>query len=63
MALYHLLDNGIELALFRFENNVYYKDEDTYLVRLGGKNYGKGEFSKYQSEQNNDRGSRVEKIF
>lgn len=46
-----------------FENNVYYKDEDTYLVRLGGKNYGKNEFKTYQLEQNTDRGSRVEKLF
>lgn len=61
-AVYSTIDPEAEKQL-RFENNVYYKDEDTYLVRLGGRNYGKGEFSKYQSEQNNDRGSRVEKIF
>ena len=46
-----------------FENNIYYKDEDTYLVRLGNKNYGKNEFALYQKEQNKDKGSRVENIF
>ena len=32
MALYHLLDNGIELALFRFENNVWVVNSDNRLV-------------------------------
>ena len=43
--------------------NIYYKNEDDYLIRLGGKNYGKNEFEAYQAEQDNDRGSRVENIF
>ena len=61
-AIYSTIAPEAEKQLV-FANNVYYKDEDTYLVRLGGKNYGKNEFALYQSEQANDRGSRVEKLF
>lgn len=61
-AVYSTIDPEAEKQL-RFSNNVYYKDEDTYLIRLGGKNYGKNEFALYQAEQENDRGSRVEKLF
>ena len=32
MALYHLLDNGIEFALFCFENNVRVVNSDNRLV-------------------------------
>lgn len=46
-----------------FENNVYYKSEDTCLIRLGGKNYTKHDFATYQAEQQNDRASRVECVF
>ena len=32
MALYYLLDNGIELALFCFENNVWVVNSDNRLI-------------------------------
>lgn len=62
VAIYSTIAPEAEKQL-RFENNVYYKDEDDYLIRLGGKNYGKNELEAYQNEQDNDRGSRVENIF
>ncbi|MCR5353100.1 MAG: hypothetical protein K6D98_02230 [Clostridiales bacterium] len=46
-----------------FDNNVYYKTEDDYLIRLGGKNYGKADFERYKKEQNQDKSSRVEDIY
>ncbi len=46
---------------FEFDDNLYYKNEDTYLIRWGGKNYGKGEFEKYQKESGQDMHSKVEK--
>ena len=61
-AVYSTIAPDAEKQLV-FANNVYYKEEDTYLIRLGGKNYGKNEFAAYQTEQDNDRGSRVENIF
>ncbi len=61
-AIYSTIAPEAEKQL-RFENNIYYKNEDDYLIRLGGKNYGKNEFEAYQAEQDNDRGSRVENIF
>ena len=51
------------VALILHEAKRCGKNEDDYLIRLGGKNYGKNEFEAYQAEQDNDRGSRVENIF
>ncbi len=61
-AVYSTIAPEAEKQL-RFSNNVYYKAEDDYLIRLGGKNYGKNDFARYQSEQANDGGSCVEKLF
>lgn len=44
-------------------DNIYYKTEDTCLIRLFGKNYGKNDFETYRKETGKDRGSRVENLF
>lgn len=61
-AIYSTIDEAAEKQL-DFANNVYYKTEDTYLIRLGGKNYGRNEFAAYQHDMGTDRGSRVENLF
>jgi pullulanase len=49
-------------AQFVYDNNIYYKDEDEYLIRWDVKNYGKNDFAAYQAETGQDKHSCVKNV-
>lgn len=63
-AIYSTIHRDAEKQI-HLSGNTYYSslDEDALLIRMGGNNYSKKTFEQYVEENDNDRGSKLEKIF